>query len=89
MSGEGQNKEVRKLTWETLSALIVLVGFIITIGKIVSANTKALTKLEDSINRLDTTLSEQGSNIHTLDSKVDNHETRISILEHSKGGKEK
>lgn len=89
MSGKERNKEVRKLTWETLSALIVLVGFIITIGKIVSANTKALTKLEDSINRLDTTLSEQGSNIHTLDDKVDNHETRISILEHSKGGKEK
>lgn len=77
------------MTWEILSALIVLVGFIITIGKIVSANTKALTKLENSINRLDATLSEQGSNIHTLDNKVDNHETRISILEHSKGGKEK
>lgn len=70
------------MTWETLSALIVLVGFIITIGKIVSANTKALTKLEDSINRLDSTLGEQKNNIHELDDIVQAHETRIQLLEH-------
>lgn len=70
------------MTWETLSALIVLVGFIITIGKIVSANTKALTKLEDSINRLDSTLGEQQNNIHELDDAVADHETRIQLLEH-------
>lgn len=70
------------MTWEILSALIVLVGFIITIGKIVSANTKALTKLEDSINRLDSTLGEQKNNIHELDDIVQAHETRIQLLEH-------
>lgn len=70
------------MTWEILSAIIVLVGFIITIGKIISANTKAITKLEDSINRLDTTLSEQKNNIHDLDDTVHNHETRIQLLEH-------
>lgn len=70
------------MTWEILSALIVLVGFIITIGKIISANTKAITKLEDSINRLDATLSEQKDSIHDLDDTVHNHETRIQLLEH-------
>lgn len=69
------------MTFEILSGLIVVVGFIITIGRIVSANTKALTKLEDSISRLDVTLSEQKHNIHDLDDTIHNHETRISILE--------
>lgn len=69
------------MTFEILSGLIVVVGFIITIGRIVSANTKALTKLEDSISRLDVTLSEQKHNIHDLDDAVHDHETRISILE--------
>lgn len=69
------------MTFEILSGLIVVVGFIISIAKIVSANTKALTKLEDSINRLDKTLCEQKINLHDLDSAVSNHETRISILE--------
>ena len=69
------------MTFEILSGLIVVVGFIITIGRIVSANTKALTKLEDSISRLDVTLSEQKHNIHDLDDTLHNHETRISILE--------
>lgn len=70
------------MTFEILSGLIVVVGFIISIGKIVSANTKALTRLEDSINRLDTTLGEQKNNIHHLDDAVANHETRIQLLEH-------
>lgn len=70
------------MTFEILSGLIVVVGFIITISRIVSANTKALTKLEDSISRLDVTLSEQKHNIHDLDDTIHDHETRISILEH-------
>lgn len=69
------------MTFEILSGLIVVVGFIITISRIVSANTKALTKLEDSISRLDVTLSEQKHNIHDLDDTLHDHETRISILE--------
>ena len=69
------------MTFEILSGLIVVVGFIITISRIVSANTKALTKLEDSISRLDVTLSEQKHNIHDLDDTIHDHETRIRILE--------
>lgn len=62
--------------------IVALTGFIISIGKIVSANTKALTRLEDSINRLDKTLEKQGKNIDSLEQEVNEHETRISILEH-------
>lgn len=70
------------MTWEIFLGLVALTGFIISIGKIVSANTKALTKLEDSINRLDKTLEKQGKNIDSLEQEVNEHETRISVLEH-------
>lgn len=70
------------MTWEIFLGIVALTGFIISIGKIVSANTKALTKLEDSINRLDKTLEKQGKNIDSLEQEVNEHETRISVLEH-------
>ena len=70
------------MTWEIFLGIVALTGFIISIGKIVSANTKALTRLEDSINRLDKTLEKQGKNIDSLEQEVNEHETRISILEH-------
>ena len=75
------------MDWQTLSSLIALVGFIITIGKIVSANTKALTQLQDSINRLDKTLDKQGANIDSLESEVNEHETRITVLENKEEAK--
>lgn len=70
------------MTWQIIASLVTLAGFVITICKIVSANTKALTKLEDSITRLDKTLNEQGKDIDNLDDAVANHETRIQLLEH-------
>ena len=70
------------MEWQTLSAFIVLAGFIITIGKIIVANTKALVQLQDSINRLDQTLEKQGKNIDSLEQEVNEHETRICVLEH-------
>ena len=70
------------MTWNIFLGLVALTGFIISIGKIVSANTKALTRLEDSINRLDKTLEKQGKNIDSLEQEVNEHETRISVLEH-------
>ena len=70
------------MTWEIFLGIVALTGFIISIGKIVSANTKALTRLEDSINRLDKTLEKQGKNIDSLEHEVNEHETRISVLEH-------
>lgn len=74
------------MDWQNLSALIVLVGFIITIGKIIVANTKALTQLQDSINRLDKTLDKQSANIERVESEVNEHEIRITILENKGDG---
>ena len=71
------------MTWEIFLGIVALTGFVVTIGRIVSANTKAMQKLEDSIDRLDKTLNKQDGEIHHLDDTVANHETRISILEHN------
>ena len=70
------------MTWEIFLGLVALTGFIISIGKIISSNTKAMQRLEDSIIRLDETLKEEKKDINELDSTVQDHETRISILEH-------
>lgn len=69
------------MTWEIFLGIVALTGFVVTIGRIVSENTKAMQKLEDSIIRLDKTLNKQDKDIHDLDDAVKDHETRISILE--------
>lgn len=70
------------MNWEIFLGIVTLTGFVVTIGRIVSENTKAMQKLEDSIIRLDKTLNKQDKDIHDLDDTVKDHETRISILEH-------
>ena len=70
------------MTWDVFLGIVALTGFLVTIGRIVSENTKAMQKLEDSIMRLDKTLNKQDKDIHDLDDTVKDHETRISILEH-------
>lgn len=70
------------MTLEIFLGIVALTGFVITIGKIVSANTKALTKLEDSILELNRTIIEEKKDISDLDETVQNHETRIQLLEH-------
>ena len=70
------------MTWEIFLGIVALTGFVISIGRIVSMNTKAMQKLEDSIIRLDETIREEKKDINELDETVQNHETRISILEH-------
>ena len=70
------------MTWEIFLGIVALTGFVITIGKIVSANTKAPTKLEDSLLELNRTITEEKKDISDLDETVQNHETRIQLLEH-------
>lgn len=70
------------MTWEIFLGIVALTGFVITIGKIVSANTKALTRLKDSILELNRTITEEKKDISDLDETVQNHETRIQLLEH-------
>nr|CAI9750282.1 hypothetical protein JMPHXYHW_JMPHXYHW_CDS_0016 [uncultured phage] len=69
------------MTWEIFLGIVALTGFVITIGKIVSANTKAMQKLKDSILELNKTITEEKKDLHDLDEVVQNHETRITLLE--------
>ena len=69
------------MTWDAFLGIVALTGFLVTIGRIVSANTKAMQKLEDSIIRLDETIREEKKDIDDLDETVQNHETRIQLLE--------
>ena len=69
------------MTWDVFLGIVALTGFVISIGRIVSMNTKAMQKLEDSITRLDETIREEKRDIDDLDETVQNHETRIQLLE--------
>lgn len=69
------------MTWEIFLGIVALTGFVISIGRIVSMNTKAMQRLEDSIVRLDETIREEKRDISDLDDVVQNHETRITLLE--------
>lgn len=69
------------MTWEIFLGIVALTGFVISIGRIVSSSTKAIQRLEDSIVRLDETIREEKKDISDLDEVVQNHETRITLLE--------
>ena len=70
------------MTWEIFLGIVALTGFVISIGRIVSMSTKAMQRLEDSIVKLDETIREEKKDISDLDETVQNHETRIQLLEH-------
>lgn len=70
------------MSWEIILGFISLVGFIISIGKIVSNNTKALTEVKCSIDSLRDSFNEQKCNVEHMKDEVDDHEKRIIILEH-------
>ena len=69
------------MTWEIFLGIVALTGFVISIGRIVSMSTKAMQRLEDSIIKLDETIREEKKDISDLDETVQNHETRITLLE--------
>ena len=69
------------MTWEIFLGLVALTGFVISIGRIVSMNTKAMQRLEDSILELNKTITEEKKDLRDLDDVVQKHETRITLLE--------
>ena len=69
------------MTWEIFLGIVALTGFVITIGRIVSSSTKAMQRLEDSILELNKTITQEKKDLRDLDDTVQNHETRITLLE--------
>ena len=69
------------MTWEIVVGIIALASFIITIGKIVSNNTKALTELQCTLGSLKETITKDEKELSNIDKKVNEHEVRIVQLE--------
>lgn len=69
------------MSWEIVVGIITLFGFVISIGKLISNNTKALTELQCSIDSLKESLKRDENNLKVVEEKVDNHEIRITKLE--------
>ena len=69
------------MTWEIFLGISALVGFLISIGKIISNNTKAMTEIKMSLDELNSAFGEQKNNIEHLESNISNHEHRLTVLE--------
>lgn len=73
------------MTWEIFLGISALVAFVIAIGTIIAKASQMFATLNAAINMLTETLKEfkkdSKSDRKELHDKVDDHETRIGILE--------
>lgn len=69
------------MTWEIFLGIVALVGFLISICGIVYKLSKVLASLETTVKSLTETLNDSKDDRKELHAKVDNHETRLVILE--------
>ena len=73
------------MTWEILSALIIIVGCLITLGGVLVKLVRTLTRLDDTMAQLRVDLNRQhdeNKEIHKrIYDKLDDHEHRIGELE--------
>lgn len=73
------------MTWEIFLGISALVAFVIAIGSIVSKASQMVATLNATITSLSETLKEFKKDSKTehkeLHDKIDDHETRIGILE--------
>lgn len=73
------------MTWEIVVGLITLVGAVITIATIISNNTRAMTEVKCSIDSLNDTVKSQALDLKSVQMTVQDHETRITVLEKGNG----
>lgn len=73
------------MTWEILSALIIIVGCLITLGGVLVKLVRTLTRLDDTMAQLRVDLNRQhdeNKESHKrIYDRLDNHEQRICELE--------
>lgn len=69
------------MTWEIFLGIAALIAFLAPILKLVSNNTEALTHLKDTCDNINKDNQKQDTEIGKLENKVNNHETRITVLE--------
>ena len=73
------------MTWEILSALIVIVGTLISLGTVLAKLIRVLTRLDDTMKQLrgdlDRQRDENKESHKRIYDKLDDHEHRIIELE--------
>lgn len=73
------------MTWEMLSALIVIVGTLVSLGTVLAKLIRVLTRLDDTVKQLRADLDrqrEENRESHKrIYDRLDNHESRIVELE--------
>ena len=73
------------MTWEIVTGIIALVGFVVTIATISSKQSGLLAKLETTLNALNETLEELKENNREshkdIYNKLSDHETRVAEIE--------
>lgn len=73
------------MTWEIVTGIIALVGFVVTIATISSKQSGLLAKLEATLNALNETLEELKENNRAshkdIYEKIGNHEKRVAEIE--------
>lgn len=78
-------KGANKMTWEIVTGIIALVGFVVTIATYSSRQSSVLAKLEATLTALNETLEELKENNRAshkdIYNKLGDHDKRISKLE--------
>lgn len=73
------------MTWEILSALIIIVGCLVTIGGVLVKLVRTLTRLDDTMAQLRVDLNRQHDenkeSHRRIYDRLDDHESRIVELE--------
>lgn len=73
------------MTWEIFLGISALVAFVIAVGSIISKAAQMFATLNTTINMLSTTLKEFKNDSKTdrkeMHKRIEDHETRIGVLE--------
>lgn len=69
------------MEWTIVTVIIALVGLFMTVGKPVINLNSSITRLQDAIDELRENIKVLTNRTDNQEEKLQNHETRISILE--------
>lgn len=69
------------MEWTIVTVIIALVGLFMTVGKPVINLNSSITRLQDAIDELREDIKVLTNRTDNQEEKLQNHETRISILE--------
>lgn len=69
------------MTWEIVSGLIVIAGFLLSAGAIVVKASQVIAELKAAVVMLIEQLKDSKSDREKLHDKIDDHENRLNILE--------